>query len=146
MGVTIQVHPDSYDVRFFPATDRAAFAVIRASEGDATASLFMTSPAACDELIKAAVEAKTRMLAVRPPAVITDEPKCPEQNPESGAWCTGTPGHAQRHRDADGEEWGDPVNCRYCEIEPATEGDFCEACAPAVYLVTASEHPEQATP
>jgi hypothetical protein len=30
------------------------------------------------------------------------------------------------------------AKCRYCEIEPATEGDFCEACAPAVLLATGS--------
>jgi hypothetical protein len=30
----------------------------------------------------------------------------------------------------------DEAACRSCEIEPATEGDFCEACAPAVLLAT----------
>lgn len=29
-----------------------------------------------------------------------------------------------------------PSLCRYCDIEPATTGDYCEACAPAVQLAT----------
>ena len=63
MGIAIQVHPDEYDVRLFIRDEGlGAFAVLRAYEGDSTVSLFMSSPADCDELIKAAAEAKRLLL------------------------------------------------------------------------------------
>lgn len=37
-----------------------------------------------------------------------------------------------------GDGTGDePAMCEYCDVEPATEGKYCEACAPAATLATA---------
>lgn len=113
MGITVQVHPDGYDVRLFPADDRGpAFAVVKTSEGGGTASLFLSSPADCDELIKAAAEAKRLLLFGEPQQ---DDDPCPAVLEDDGTfYCDRERGHAGSHHAPGPDEgseiaWSDEV-------------------------------------
>lgn len=106
MGITVQVHPDRYEVKLFPDEGNGAFAVVRAFEGGAAATLFLPSPAACDELMKAAAEAK-RLLTGEPqpdwcPGVLTDD------DGDTFFYCDRERGHAGSHH-APGPDEGSEI-------------------------------------
>lgn len=64
MPITVQIHPDRYDVTLFPARDgdKDAFVTVKAVEDRATVTLFLNSIATCDALIRAAVDAKDKLI------------------------------------------------------------------------------------
>ena len=74
--------------------------------------------------------------AAAPPAVFAsgDDLRCGEKNESASVRCDRPFGHQGGHLTRPGVYW--QAKCQYCEIEPATEGDFCEACAPAVLMAT----------
>lgn len=59
MALSIQVHPDAYEVTRFE--DPRPFTVVKAYDGNATVSLFLQSPAMCNDLINAATEARAML-------------------------------------------------------------------------------------
>lgn len=76
MGLTIQTHPDRFEIDDFtdhPSHREDPFVIVRACEDNAKVSLFLHTAALCDELIKAAVEAKRLLLGDNvPPALAQD--------------------------------------------------------------------------
>lgn len=98
MGLTIQSHPDRFEV--VPYLNEAdPFVVVKAHEGDASASLFLRSADLCDALIAVAVEAK-RLLD--PPAPLPD--KCSWHGGEgsSGPGCDECADEDERRVEASG--------------------------------------------
>ena len=61
MNVTINIHPGSFEVEFFPEAPKP-FTTIRMADKGVRADVFLRTPADCDELIKAVVEAKRLLL------------------------------------------------------------------------------------
>lgn len=84
MSMTVQTHPDRFEVRPYTGSPDP-FVVVKAFEGGASASLFLRSADLCDALIAAAVEAK-RLLD--PPAHV----ECGAV--DEGWHCTEAAGHA----------------------------------------------------
>lgn len=74
---------------------------------------------------------------------------------ETEIWlCTAQAGHGGEEHIAYGDD-SEPVRrwpvqpaaaglCHYCDVEPASVGGYCEACAPAVQLATGGEEPSAA--
>jgi hypothetical protein len=92
MGMTIQTHPDSFEVDDFtdhPSHREDPFVIVWACESSAKVSLFMKTPALCDELIKAAVEAK-RLLLGEPV-----QPVCGAVAEHTGVTCELPAGHKE---------------------------------------------------
>lgn len=67
MSITVQVHPDRFSAVLFDGQPDP-FVVVRANEDGAGVSLFLSSAALFDELIKTAVEGKRLLLAAQQPA------------------------------------------------------------------------------
>lgn len=101
MSVSINLHADR-----FRARDFGSFATVEMSDGEgSSADVYLHSPAECDALIKAAVAAKSMLLAGTSEPVLPPEGDCEEPHPDTGEPCTRGPRHAGGHVDSHGRYW-----------------------------------------
>lgn len=96
MSITVGIHPDKFETEFFekrPGNPRP-FATLGAYEERGKVTLFLFSPAQCDELIKSAVEAKRLLLG--------DASDVGPAAPCGDPYCTTCGGDVRAKRDLDG--------------------------------------------
>lgn len=60
---------------------------------------------------------------------------------DAGGQCTQCPVTLTGWKQAAVEGPGEPEMCHYCDVEPATEGEYCGECAPFVHLATGTTEP-----
>lgn len=83
MSVTVGIHPDEFEIRFFDKRpgDARPFVSLEAREGDGTVTVYLVSAAQCDDLIKAAVEAKRLLLGDDLPPALEQDLAAAETDP-----------------------------------------------------------------